>query len=87
MACEFLIEMVSHSPHTNHESLVLVIQVINVSSAIENFVTFYNSPISKILVRLLYFNMAHLLQIKLWEVLQKTGRKNVTEILKNTRKG
>ena len=31
--------------------------------------------------------MANLLQIKLLEVLQKTGRKNVTKILKKTRKG
>ena len=31
--------------------------------------------------------MANLLQIKLWEFLQKTGRKNVTKILKNTRTG
>ena len=31
--------------------------------------------------------MANLLQIKLWEVLQKKGQKNVTKILKNTRKG
>ena len=31
--------------------------------------------------------MANLLQIKLWEVLQKTGGKNVIKILKNTRKG
>ena len=31
--------------------------------------------------------MVVLLQMKLWEVLQKTGQKNVTKILKNTRKG
>ena len=31
--------------------------------------------------------MVNLLQIKLWEVLQKTGQKNVTKILKNTGKG
>ena len=30
--------------------------------------------------------MVNLLQIKLWEILQKTGRKNVSKILKNTRK-
>ena len=76
--------MVSHSSHTNHEFLMLVIQVTNVSSAIESFVTFQNFPISKILVSLLFFNMANLLEIKLWEVLQKTGGKNVTEILKST---
>ena len=28
---------------------------------------------------LLFSNMANLLQIKLWEVLQKTGRKNVSD--------
>ena len=33
------------------------------------------------------FVQANLLQIKLWEVLQKTGRKNVTKILKNIYKG
>ena len=57
--------MVSHSSHTNHEFLMLVIQVTNVSSAIESFVTFQNFPISKILVSLLFFNMANLLEIKL----------------------
>ena len=57
--------MVSHSSHTNHEFLILVIQVTNVSSAIESFVTFQNFPISKILVSLLFFNMANLLEIKL----------------------
>ena len=31
--------------------------------------------------------MANLLQIKLWEVLQETGPKNMTKILKNTCKG
>ena len=29
--------------------------------------------------------MANLLQIKLWEALQKPGSKNVTKFLKNTR--
>ena len=42
--------MVSYSSHTNHEFLILLIQVINVSSAIESFVTFYNFPIFKNLV-------------------------------------
>ena len=46
-----------------------------------------NFPTFKILVRFLFFNMANLLQIKLGEVLQNTGRKNVTKILKNTCKG
>ena len=46
-----------------------------------------NFPTRKILLSFLFFNMANLLQIELWEVLQKTGRKNVTKILKNTRKG
>ena len=31
--------------------------------------------------------MLNLLQIKLWEVLQKTGQKDVTKILKNFHKG
>ena len=31
--------------------------------------------------------MANLLKIKLWEVLQKTDRENVTKNLKNTCKG
>ena len=35
-----LIKMVSHGSHTNHEFLILVIQVTSVSSAIESFVTF-----------------------------------------------
>ena len=32
--------MVSHGSHTNHEFLLLVIRVTNVSFAIERFVTF-----------------------------------------------
>ena len=32
-----------------------------------------NFPTSKTEVRFLFFNMANLLQIKLWKVLQKTG--------------
>ena len=35
-----LIEMVSHSSHTNHEFLLLVIRAANVSFAIESCVTF-----------------------------------------------
>ena len=31
--------------------------------------------------------MVNLLQIKFWEVLQKTGHKNVSKNLKNIRKG
>ena len=46
-----------------------------------------NFPTSKILVSFLFFNMENLFQINLREVLQKTGRKNVTKILKNTREG
>ena len=46
-----------------------------------------NFPTSYILVSFLFFNMVNLLEIKLWEVLQKTGWKNVTKILKNTCKG
>ena len=65
--------MVSHSSHTN-EFLILVIQVTNVSSAIESFVTFENFLISKILVFYFLIFLANLLQIKLREVLQKTGK-------------
>ena len=57
--------MVSHSSHTDHEFLILVTQVINVTFAIESFVTFQQFPVSKILVSFLFFNMANLLQIKL----------------------
>ena len=35
--------MVSHSSHTNHEFLILVIQVAHVSFAIESFVTYKKS--------------------------------------------
>ena len=66
--------MVFHSSHTNHEFLILVIRVTNVSFAIESFVTYEkvnnvtyeeNFPTSKILVSSLFFNMANLLQINL----------------------
>ena len=87
--------MVSHSSHTNHEFLNLVIRATNVSFAIEschlrkrldNDVTYEeNFHTSKILVSFLFFNMANLLQLKLGEVLQKAGRKNITKILKHTR--
>ena len=53
--------MLFHSFQANHEYLILFIQLANVSSAIESFVTFYNSPISKILVNFLFFNMVNLL--------------------------
>ena len=77
--------MVSHGSHTNHEFLILVIRVPNVSLAVESFVTcekvlimmLRNLPTFKMLVSFLFFSMADLLQIKLWEVLQKIGRKNV----------
>ena len=35
--------MVSHSSHTNHEFLILVIRVAHVSFAIESFVTYKKS--------------------------------------------
>ena len=70
--------MASHSRHTKHEFLILVIQVTNVSSIIESFVTFCNFPISKILVSFLFFNLAYLLQIKLWDVVQKKKKKKKT---------
>ena len=71
--------MVSHSSQTNHE---FSIWVTNVSFAIESFVTYdkvlimmsvdkENFPISIISESFLFFNMANLLQIKLWEILQK----------------
>ena len=41
--------MVSHSSHTNHEFLVLVIRVTNVSFAIESFVTY-----EKVLIMMLH---------------------------------
>ena len=68
--------MVSHSCHTNHEYLTLVIRVTNFSFAIESFVNYEkrvdndvtyeeNFPTSKILVSFVFFDMANLLQIKL----------------------
>ena len=62
--------MVSHSPHTNHEFLILVIPVTNVTFTIrkrvDNDVTYEeNFPTPKIFVSFLVFNMANLLQIKL----------------------
>ena len=67
--------MVSHSSHTNHEFLILVIPVTNVSLTIESFVTYEkvlimmlhkeNFPTSKIvIVFFFFFNMTNLLQIK-----------------------
>ena len=67
--------MVSHSSHTNHEFLILVIPVTNVSLTIESFVTYEkvlimmlhkeNFPTSKIVVVFFFFfNMMNLLQIK-----------------------
>ena len=54
--------------------------------SVDNDVTYEeNYPTSKFLVSFLFFNMTNLLQI--WEVLQKSGRKNVTKILKITGKG
>ena len=59
--------MMSHSSHTNHVFLILVIGVTNVSFAIESFVTYKKvlSPTSEILVSFLFLNMTNLLQIKL----------------------
>ena len=66
--------MVSHSSHTNHEFLILVIPVTNVSLTIESFVTYEkvlimmlhkeNFPTSKIVIVFFFFNMTNLLQIK-----------------------
>ena len=55
--------MVSHSSHTNHEFLMLVVQFTNVSFAIENFVIYEKALI--ILVSFLFFNMVNLLKINL----------------------
>ena len=55
--------MVSHSSHTNHELLILVIQVTDVSFVIESFEE--KCPISKNLMFFFFFNMANFLQIKL----------------------
>ena len=41
--------------------------------------------IFRILAHFLYFNMANLCLIKLWDVLQNTNWKKVLKILKNTR--
>ena len=78
--------MVSHGSHTNHEFLMLAIWVPNVSFAVESFATcekvlimmLRNLPNFKILVSFLFFSMADLLQIKLWEILQKIGRKKTS---------
>ena len=47
--------MVSHSSHTNHEFLILVIRVTNVSFAIQRFVTYKKFSTSKILVGFFFF--------------------------------
>ena len=67
--------MVSHSSHTSHEILTLVIRVTNVSferkfchlrKRVDNDLTFEeNFPSFKILVSFIFFNMANLLKIKL----------------------
>ena len=62
--------MVSHSSYTNHEFLILVIQVINVSFTIKSFVTYkkglvvlHMKRIFLLLVMFLFFNMVNLLQV------------------------
>ena len=62
-------------------------QKVFLLKSVDNDVYEENFSTSKILVSFFFFNMGNSLQIKLWEVLQKTGHKNVTKILKNTRKG
>ena len=56
--------MLSHSSHINHEFLILVRHVTNVSSAIESFAIFSIFSTSKILVSFIIFNMANLLQVR-----------------------
>ena len=82
--------MVFHSSHTNHEFLILVIRVTNVSLAIESFATY-----EKVLIIMLHMERIILLLIILQpgefilcyeSFFQKTGRINETKILKNTRK-
>ena len=80
--------MVPHSSHTNHEFLILVIWVTNVSFAIEVSVTYEKELLIMLhtkktflllkffifrifFVSFLFFNMANLLQTKLWQILQK----------------
>ena len=62
--------MVSHSSHTNHEFLILVIRV---TTLVAN---------EKVLIMMLHIKRIFLSS----QVLQKTGQKNLTKILKNIRK-
>ena len=62
--------MVSHSSHTNHEFLILVIRV---TTLVAN---------EKVLIMMLHIKRIFLSS----EVLQKTGQRNLTKILKNIRK-
>ena len=62
--------MVSHSWHTNHEFLILVIRV---TTLVAN---------EKVLIMMLHIKRIFLSS----QVLQKTGQKNLTKILKNIRK-
>ena len=65
--------MVSHSSHTRHGFLILVIRVTNIRISIETFVTYEKGLIMlhmkrifqffTILVIFLFFNIAHLLQV------------------------
>ena len=48
--------MVSHSPHANHESLILVVRVTNVSFGIEGFATY-----EKVLKMMLHLKIIFLL--------------------------
>ena len=77
--------MVSHSCHTNHDVVILVIRVTNVNFAIENFEE--NCPASKILVG--FFSLTWRIYYKLSyeKFCKKAGRENVTKILKNAPKG
>ena len=75
--------MVSHSSHTNHEFLILVIRVTNVSFAIKSFVSYEKGlimlheedfPTSKILVIFLFFCMTNLLQVMRGSAKNRSGK-------------
>ena len=87
--------MVSNSSHTNHEFLILVIRVTNVSFGIESFVTYEKVSIMMLHMKRIFLLLTFFYSL-MWRIYfklsyekfcEKTGRKNVTKSLKNTRKG